>query len=272
MASNSRLDQADGLRNLVGVSSMQAIAFVSAIPTSKKNALLHNLATALVNKGSDVNLLDATLTTQGISSLSNQVIAHYLTDLTEESTHITQVFFEQSKGITISKLAKSPINNLQDNSVELERLSNLMMNSKPEIDFCLIDIDLQNDNPFLLPNMTTADIVILTSNTPDSIKFAYLQIKQLNAQLGRRPYHLLVVDASVVQAKQIHQNMTLAAKKFLAVSIIPLGVIPHDDFLTRATQLGKTVIDAFPTAVSTQAIKTIASRLVDKTKNLQKSN
>ena len=42
-----------------------------------------------------------------------------------------------------------------------------------------------------------------------------------------------------------------------------MGAIPQDDFISRAAQMGKTVIDAFPTAVSAAVFRSIATKLVE---------
>lgn len=268
MSSNSRLDQADGLRRLISASSTQHIVFLSAVPAPQKNAVLNNLAAALVNVGSDVHLLDASQHSQGISSTADQQIHRYLSDITEENNDTSTIMYEQSRSIYFSKLSRNPINLLKEQPSELEKLSQSLLEIKPDINFCLVDIHLDSDNPFLLPELAQADVIVLTNNTPDSIKSAYLQIKALHAQLGRRPYHVLVVGSTLEQAKQIQHNMSLAAKLYLAVPLISLGVIPQDDFLARAAQLGKTVIDAFPTAVSASAFRSIATQLVEKTHHI----
>jgi len=264
MSNNSHLDQADGLRRLISASSTQHIVFLSAVPAPQKNAVLNNLAAALVNMGSDVHLLDASQHSQGISSTSAQPIHCYLSDITEQNSDTSTIIFEQSRNIYLSKLSRNPINSLKEQPSVLEKLSQTLLEIKPDISFCFVDMFLDNDNPFLLPELAQADVIVLTNNTPDSIKSAYLQIKALHAQLGRRPYHVLVVDSTLEQANQIQHNMSLAAKHYLAVPLISLGTIPQDDFFARAIELGKTVVDAFPTAVSANAFRSIASQLAEK--------
>jgi|GEM_PF-1839196 len=263
MSSNSRQDQADGLRRLISANSTKHIAFLSAIPAAQKNAVLNNLAAALVNKGSDVHLLDASLNNQGISSISDQPQGIYLSDSTELNSDFSQFMFEQSRSIYFSKLSSNPINSLKDQPSALESLSQTLINIKPDINFCLVDVFLENDNPFLLPALSNADIIVLTNITADSIKSAYLQIKALHAQLGRRPYHILMVGSTPEQATLIQNNMSQAAKLYLAVPLISIGAIPQDDFISRAAQMGKTVIDAFPTAVSAGVFRSIATKLVE---------
>jgi len=263
MSSNSRLDQADGLRRLISASSTKHIAFLSAVPAAQKNAILNNLAAALVNKGSDVHLLDASLNAQGISSNADQTLNRYLSDLNERDNNPSDFMFEQSRGIYFSKLSSTPINSLIQQPDKLESLSKTLVEIKPDINFCFVDVLLDNDNPFMLPALSKADIIVLTNITPDSIKSAYLQIKALHAQLGRRPYHVLMVGSTPEQATLIQNNMSQAAKLYLAVPLISLGAIPHDEFISRAAQMGKTVIDAFPTAVSAAEFRAIATKLVE---------
>jgi len=106
-------------------------------------------------------------------------------------------------------------------------------------------------------------MVVLTSSTADSIKHAYAQIKALHGQLGRRQFLLMVVGATLAQAEKIQQNIAQAANQYLAVPVRFLGSIPNDEHLGRALQLGRPVVEAFPMASASVALREVAARLLN---------
>ena len=267
MSRNSGLDQAEGLRRILGAGNARYISFLSAISATQKNTFLLNFATALVNKGNDIHLLDATLNITGISSVSLP-IKICLSDLNEENADKNSALIEHSRGIHVCKLTNQPIKKFTNNDSFVENISKTLNELKPDARICLVDTDLDYDCPFILPELAKSDVVVLATTTSESIKSAYLQIKALHNQLGKRSYHVLVIGTSPNKATLIHQNMSQVAKLYLAVPLISLGSIPNDEYLSRATQLGKTVVDAYPTAASAAAFRDIASKLADTTHSI----
>lgn len=268
MSSNSGLDQAAGLRRLLGTGETRRVSFLSAIPPNQKNEVLLNIAAALVQKGGDIHLLDASLDVDGVSTINTSNLQYSLSDVAAGQAALSSALVEHASGIHLSKLSTQSISNLVNETKALAKLSEALLAIKPESNFCLIDAHLDNHNPFILPEISESDVVVMATTTAESIKSAYLQIKALHAQLGRRPYHVLVVGGSEQQASLIQQNMSQATNLYLAVPIISLGAIPNDDFLSRATQMSRSVVEAYPTAPAAAAFREIASKLVDHTNTI----
>ena len=66
MSHNQGLDQAEGLRRMLGPGTIRIISFISAVPPAQKNEILQNLAAALVQTGSEVHQLVCRITITGI--------------------------------------------------------------------------------------------------------------------------------------------------------------------------------------------------------------
>lgn len=263
MSHNNGLDQAEGLRRMLGAGKNRTVSFLSALPAQQKNTVLLNLAAALVQKGSDVHLLDASHSAQGISATSAAPLKVSLLDVAKHNADPSKAIHQHGQGIQISKLSGIPINSLSQQDASLNSLAQTLQTLASDNGICLIDIELDNDNPFVLSKLAEGDVVIMTTTSADSIKNAYLQIKALHAQLGKRPYYVLVVSSSMQQASLIQKNMSQAANFYLAVPLISLGCIPKDDYISKAEKLGRPVIDAFPTASAAKAFRAIASQLTE---------
>jgi flagellar biosynthesis protein FlhG len=109
--------------------------------------------------------------------------------------------------------------------------------------------------------MANGEIVVQVSNSAASIKDAYALVKRLNAQLGRRPFGVLVTGACDAEAKRVFDNMAQAASRYLAVQLKSVGSVPADEHVKRAARLGRAVVDAFPLAGASVAFRELAGRL-----------
>jgi flagellar biosynthesis protein FlhG len=170
---------------------------------------------------------------------------------------------EHATGMRMARVSASPLCDVLRTAADTERLSAQLKDFCSGASFWLIDAGADHDQPFLLPEIAAADIVVLTGATPDSIKAAYGGVKTLHSRLARRHFQLLVAGAPADQAELIQQNIAAAANRYLGVSVQALGNIPADDRLWRAGQLERPVIEAFPMADASVALRGIATRLLD---------
>ena len=255
-------DQAEGLRRILADRATRQLAFLSALAPAQKNAVLLNLAAALVRAGSEVPLLDASQSEQGIGSHARPALQASLLDVAQHGGALEAANPEHDQGIRLCRLSMQALSGLPSDGAALQGLSRLLRELSPQANFWLLDLDLDADNPLVLPELAGAEVVVLVANTPTSIKHAYAQVKSFHARFGRRPFHLLVVGASAVQAAMIEKNMALAANRYLATRLMSLGSIPVDEHLSRALLLGRSIVDAFPMAPASAAFRAIATALL----------
>ena len=124
----------------------------------------------------------------------------------------------------------------------------------------IVDGEFARDDSFPVPIMDTSEIVVQVSTSAASITAAYALIKRLSQQLGRRPFGILVTNASEAEAKVVYDNMSAAASRYLAVQLTSMGSVPADEYLHRAARLGRAVVDAFPLAGASVAFRRLAGR------------
>jgi flagellar biosynthesis protein FlhG len=255
-------DQAAGLRNILGVQPSRKFAFISAITGPQKFAVMSNLAAAFVNTGSEVMLLDACLDKDSIRRRLPSEKSASLWDMTSLDGPADDFVHEASPGIRWCQLSHAPLSELEPNAHAIHRLTKAFDHLSEKSNVWLIDIDHEHNPPFVLPELSSAELIVLTSCQTASIKKAYAMIKSLYTQLGRRSIHLIVYSATVDQAEVVQRNIAKAASEFLAMSVLPLGNLPVDEDLARAMQMKRSVIEAFPRSSSSSAFKKIASKLI----------
>lgn len=261
-------DQAAGLRRLLANVSLQRTVFFSAIPTEVSNLLFLNIGTALVRAGADVQLLDARKNLQGLASVVTEIAKKPLWQTAQASGKPSTAIQEHSTSFHIARLSSKPLKDVLFRAGDTTQLSQLIKDAAHSASYWLTDAGLDYDQAALLPDITLSEIVIITTTAPDSIKSAYGCMKALNTDLGRKLFHVLVVNASEAQAELIQQNIAAAAQRYLGVTIKSLGSVPFDEKLSRAEQMGRPVIELFPTADISAALRRVASKLLN-TENSQ---
>ncbi len=266
MSINAVPDQAEGLRRILTGQTSRTLVFLSAASMELKNAVLLNLATSLAKANSEVNLLDACQSPQGISVSTPPHLALSLWDLAEQRCSSEAAILLHSPGIHIAKLSELPLANMApvaQNTENTDKLDQILKSTIKASNFSLVDTDIDNDNPFVLPELAAAEMVVLACVTPESIKNAYTLVKTVHAQLGLRTFSMLVVDATPVKANLIQRNLSIAASQYLGVKLMSLGCIPPDEQLARCSQVGRAMVDAYPMSPASVAFRALAGRLID---------
>lgn len=145
-------------------------------------------------------------------------------------------------------------------AAQASRLSGVFNLLARQAGIIVVDAELGADDAFPVTEMAASEIVVQVSSSAASIKSAYGIIKRLNAQLGRRPFSVLVTGATDKEAKVVYENMAQAASRYLAVQLNSMGSVPADEHLKRATRLGRSVVEAFPLAGASVAFRRLAGR------------
>ena len=263
MSNKTVPDQAEGLRRILAGQTSRTLAFLSAIPVELKNAVLLNLATSLAKVNSGVHLLDACQSHQGISVSTPPHLAQSLWDLAQQRCIASTAILEHSPGIRIAKLSEHPLAPVAQQPEHINKLDQLLKATFKTSSFALIDTDLDHDNAFVLPEIAAAEMVVLVSETAESIKNAYALVKKVHAQLGLRVFKMLVVGATPGKANLIQKNMSIASSQYLGVKLASLGCIPDDDQLIRSSHAGRAMVDAYPMSPASAAFRALAGRLID---------
>ncbi len=106
---------------------------------------------------------------------------------------------------------------------------------------------------------TAHNLVVVLRAEPDSIKAAYAAIKRMNHLYACRRFHLVInAAASESAAGAVLGNLARTASQYLGVDASPAGSLPSDPLVGRSAALGRCVVEAFPAAPATAALRRIA--------------
>ena len=253
-------DQAEGLRRMLGGPKPRIYTFLSATFGKEKGSMLVNLAASLAQTGSNVLLLDACSSSQGIATMLGATRGATLLQVARQERALDEVTQAMPQGFGVARLMHAGSRLANRNAQEKQRLANAFGVLATQADIVVVDAELEEDDSFPIATLATSEIVVQVSTGPDSITSAYSLIKRVNSQLGRRPFSVVVTGASEKEAHLVYQNMALAAKRYLGVSLNSMGSVPTDEHMTRATNLGRAVVEAFPMAGASVAFRRLAGK------------
>jgi len=255
-------DQAEGLRRMLAAPRPRVFTFLSATADEEKSAMLVNLSASLARAGSNVLLLDASSAWRGVASRQHASNAATLLEVARQERALNEVVQMMPQGFGIAAMTRGPLRAAVQDVNQARRLANAFGVLSSQSDIMVVDGELDAQDAFPIPAMANGDIVVQVANSAESIKAAYAIIKRLNAQLGRRPFGVLVTGASDQEAQLVYANMAHAASRYLAIELQSMGSVPADEHLKRATRLGRSVVDAFPLALASVAFRRLAGRFM----------
>jgi flagellar biosynthesis protein FlhG len=259
-------DQAAGLRRIMAKPKPRVVSVLSASPSQIQTRLITNLAASIANQGSDVLVMHASDSTLEHSYELDQ--SPSLLDVILEKHTLQQAVKLTPHGFSSVRLMQKNLLNNTTNNHTSSQLNLLFNQLAQQYDIVLVDTMLNKTNVLPLHKLNESEIIIQLSRKPESITQAYSLIKQLCSELGRRSFGIIVDDSTDAQAQVVFRNISQVAKRFMQIELDFFGAIPADSHLNRASKLGRSVIDAFPLAVASTALKQIAQRLDYKHDNI----
>lgn len=244
-------DQADGLRRLMSKSPTR---FITVIP---------NDATS----GDWLTALAASM----VRSQENMLVIHDKQMHTEtpplewvmlKQTTLSRATTRHPNGFDLASLLKTePISSPLSNNL-ISKLNGIVKQLAESYDTVMIETYLESSEQILkLPLMLEHELVVQMDRSEDAIKNAYLNIKRICQQYGNRSFGVVVTRADQTQGQLYFKRLSQVCQQFLGVTLSFLGAIPDDEALKKSSVMGLNVIDAFPKAQVTVAIKALADRL-----------
>ena len=104
--------------------------------------------------------------------------------------------------------------------------------------------------------------VVVVQDEPASLTDAYALIKVFSKDYGVSHFNIVTNRSLKAGAgKQLFSKLTKVADKYLDVVLRHLGDVPRDDFLVKAVQQQRAVVDAYPLSSSGTAFLKIAKSI-----------
>lgn len=263
-------DQAAGLRRIMANPRPRIVSVISTSSPGQQQQLLSNIAASMQLHGSDVLILradkrftntDPTLLDVATQQASWARVVRWTDCLIGQAmvtSHEDAVQSRSRQGFAYAQLLPSTWLE-QPLDTEMEALlTEHFSKVAQEFEVVLVAASLNKNRHLPLKLLHRNEILIQLSLDPESIKQAYVFIKQICSQIGRRPFGILVDAATEKEASLVFQNISQVCRRYMQIDLEFVGAIPPDEHLGKARQLGRNVIDAFPMASASAALQAIA--------------
>jgi len=243
-------------------SFVRVIAVTSGKGGVGKTNVVANLGYALTRLNKKVLLLDADVGLANLDVLLRLTPRYNLKHVLSGEKPISEVVISGPGGMKILP-ASSGVQELTDLNREQKLCLLSELNSlHDETDVLLIDTSAGISSNVMYFNLAAQEILIVVSPEPTSITDAYAMMKVLFLKYSKNHFKLLVNSAkNAREAKEVFNNLSLVAQKFLNLSIDYWGYIPRDEHVVKAVRQQKTLIELYPDSPASKCFFNLAEKV-----------
>lgn len=251
--------QAIGAKQDQPPSPVKVIATTAGKGGVGKTAISVNLALAMAKQGNRTMLLDADL---GLANIDTQLGLHAkynLSHVLNGECALQDIILPVSPRLDLVPAASGVLHMAQLSTAEQAGIIQAFSELTHDLDVLVID-----NAPGLSASMmqfvkAAHEVIVVVCDEPASITDAYAVIKVLSKEYDVRRFHVVVnMVREPTQASEVFAKIARVAERFLDVTLIPMGGIPHDDYMLRAIQEQTAVVQRFPGARSSAAFNKLA--------------
>ncbi|MHB8919469.1 MAG: MinD/ParA family protein [Halothiobacillus sp.] len=241
---------------------VRVIAVTSGKGGVGKTNVSVNLSVALARQGARVILMDADLGLGNVDVLLGLKSSRNLSHVLASEATLDEILLEGPEGIGILPAASGIKHMAELSAAENTGLIHAFSTLNRPIDVMMVDTAAGIADSVVRFAQAANDVLVVVCDEPASITDAYAMIKVLSRDHGVQRFQVvanMVRDAG--EGRRLFEKLNAAATRFLDVTLIHLGSVPFDDYLRRAIQRQKPVLQAFGSARSSRAFVEMAEHI-----------
>ncbi len=261
MLTNYKLDQAAGLRRMTNPRPVKVIAVASGKGGVGKTNVSVNLSMALAQGGKDVLLMDADLGLANVDVLLGLRAKYTLSDVINGSRALEEIIVHGPQDLKIIP-ASSGIQNMAElSTMEHAGLIRAFSELSHSIDVLVIDTAAGISDSVVTFTRAAQEVIIVVCDEPTSITDAYALIKVLNKDHGVCRFRVISnMVQGIQEGRELYSKIMAVTDKYLDVQLDFMGVVPYDEYLRKAVQKQKAVIEAYPRSKAALAFKSLSQK------------
>ena len=259
----SDVDQADGLRRLLVRNQTQVITLVAGKGGVGRTSVTLNLAAAMSIAGKDVLVLDENPAPHNLTDSLGLFARYDLLDVAQGRCTLNDAIL-RAKGYAVLPTARAMHALDKLNLTEQTCLENALSEASNGVDVMLVDAAMLVGQAAVSSSLASGvRLLVVMEATTSGITESYSLIKRLALENARLRFEVVVNKvADETVARLAFGNMEKVAKSNLAARLEYLGCIALDDRLKRSTQLGRSVVDAYPAADSAKSYMALSQSVL----------
>jgi flagellar biosynthesis protein FlhG len=260
--SDQGLSQAAGLREFTRQTPVRVIAVTGGKGGVGKTNVSANLGVALAMHGERVLLLDADLGLANVDVLLGLQPSVNLSHVINGDCALDDVLMDGPHGLRIIPAASGMKRMAELGHAEhaglIRAFSTLSFN--PEI--LLVDTAAGISDSVVTFVRAAHEVLVVVCDEPASITDAYAMIKILHREYGVDRFRVLAnMVHSMLEGNELYKKLAKVTDRFLDVNLDYVGAIPHDEYLRKAVQKQRALVDAYPRSKAALAFGKVAQKV-----------
>jgi flagellar biosynthesis protein FlhG len=244
------------------VRPQRVIAVTSGKGGVGKSNLVINMSIALASGGTRVLIVDADLGLGNIDLLLGITARYTLEHVATGEVSLQDIQVTGPGGIRIIPGGSGAQCLLRASEEERIALMESLETLQYQTDFIIIDTGA-GLSPNVLAFLTSVqEIIVVTTPEPTAVADAYATVKMIAYENPGASIMLVVNMAKDRKnAGDIAENISIVAKKFLAIDTSFLGFVPRDPMVVKAVTSQQPFLLAYPYSNASKAIIRVAEKL-----------
>jgi len=252
-------DQAAGLRRLVNPHPVRVIAVTSGKGGVGKTNVSVNLAVALAAEGKKVMILDADLGLANVDIMLGLHPEYNLFHVINGERTLEEIIITGPGGVQVVPASSGTQSMAELTPAQHAGMIHAFSELGQDLDVLIVDTAAGIADSVVSFSRAAQEVVVVVCDEPASISDAYALIKLLNRDYGIQRFRVVSNMANSMQeGRDLFNKMLRVTDKYLDVTLDFMGAVPYDEYLKKALQKQRAVVEAYPGSKSAMAFKDLA--------------
>lgn len=255
-------DQAAGLRRMHSPKPVRVLAVASGKGGVGKTNVSVNMAVSLAKMGRKVLIFDADLGLANLDVMLGLQPKYNLSHVLDGERTLEEILVEGPAGVRIIPASSGVQRMAELTPAEHAGLIRAFSELTVDVDVLLVDTAAGISDSVVSFSKAAQEVIVVVCDEPASITDAYALIKLLNKDHGVRRFRILANMAhSPQEGRELFAKMVRVTDRFLEDVVLDfMGSVPYDEYLRKAVQRQRPVVEAFPRSKAAQAFGMLAKK------------
>ena len=260
---DSRLsrDRAEALAELNSSRPVKVIAVTGGKGGVGKTTVSANLAVSIAAQGREVMLLDADLGLANVDVVLGLHTRYHLGHVIRGECALEDAIVTGPHGLQIVPAASGMKHMANLSEAEHAGIIRAFSDLYHRVEVLVVDTAAGLNDSVTTFTQAAHHVVGVVCDEPASITDAYALIKVLSREHGVQRFQILANQTRRSgEGPGLFQKIERVCDRFLNVGLEFAGSIPFDDYLRRSVQRQIAVVEAYPSSISSIALKNLAAK------------
>jgi flagellar biosynthesis protein FlhG len=253
--------QIETLEELNSSRPVKVIAVTGGKGGVGKTTVSANLAVSIASQGRDVMLVDADLGMANVDVLLGLHTRFHLGHVVKGECSLEDAIVTGPHGLQIVPAASGIKRMANLSTAEQAGIIRAFSDLYHRVEVLIVDTAAGLHESVLTFSQAAQHVLVVVCDEPASITDAYALIKVLSREHGVQRFQILANQTRRVgEGPDLFQKISRVCDRFLGVALEFAGSVPFDDYLRRAVQRQTAVVEAYPSSISSVALKNLAMK------------